>query len=109
MAEYGGGFFSKMTKQMLNGIRVSSKEELKERMYKYFEEINKVPVPYHWKFTYKLDDIDLEKEDISQIVYEFVNHKAASYVILYTNWKLSDYIKHHFTISSINFDGKILL
>ncbi len=72
------GFFSKMTKQMLNGIRVSSKEELKERMYKYFEEINKVPVPYHWKFTYKLDDIDLEKEDISQIVYEVVNHKAAS-------------------------------
>lgn len=70
------GFFSKMTKQMLNGIRVSSKEELKERMYKYFEEINKVPVPYHW--SYKLDDIDLEKEDISQIVYEVVNHKAAS-------------------------------
>jgi len=70
------GFFSKMTKQMLNGIRVSSKEEIKERMYKYFEEINKVPVPYHW--SYKLDGIDLEKEDISQIVYEVVNHKAAS-------------------------------
>jgi len=70
------GFFSKMTKQMLGGIRVSGKEELKERMYKYFDEINKVPVPYHW--SYKLDDIDLEKEDISQIVYEVVNHKAAS-------------------------------
>jgi len=50
MAEYGGGFFSKMTKQMLNVIRVSSKEELKERMYKYFEEINKVPVSYHWLY-----------------------------------------------------------
>lgn len=70
------GFFSKMTKQMLNGIRVSSKEELVDRMYKYFDEINKVPVPYHW--SYNLDDIDLEKEDISQIVYEVVNHKAAS-------------------------------
>lgn len=70
------GFFSKMTKQMLNGIRVSCKEELEERMYQYFDEINKVPVPYHW--TYKLDDIDLSKEDISQIVYEVVNQKAAS-------------------------------
>ena len=38
--------------------------------------INKVPVPYHW--SYKLDDIDLAKEDISQIVYEVVNHKAAN-------------------------------
>ena len=70
------GFFSKMTKQMLAGIRVSGKEELAERIYKYFEEINKVPIPYHW--TYKLDDIDLEKEDINQIIYEVVNHKAAS-------------------------------
>ena len=69
------GFFSKMTKQMLKGIRVSCKEDLAERMYKYFEEINKVPVPYHW--TYKLDDIDLEKEDINQIIYEVVNQKAA--------------------------------
>lgn len=65
-----------MTKQMLNGIRVSSKKELAERIYKYFDEINQVPVPYHW--SYNLDDIDLEKEDISQIVYEVVNQKAAS-------------------------------
>ena len=28
------GFFSKMTKQMLNGIRVSGKEELEKRIYK---------------------------------------------------------------------------
>lgn len=70
------GFFSKMTKQMLTGIRVFCREELVERIYKYFEEINKVPIPYHW--TYKLDDIDLEKEDINQIIYEVVNHKAAS-------------------------------
>ena len=69
------GFFSKMTKQMLNGIRVSSKEELEKRIYKYFEEINEVPVPYHW--SYKLDDIDMEKEDLSQIIYEVVNRKAA--------------------------------
>jgi transposase len=70
------GFFSKMTRQMLTGIRVSSKEELAERIYKYFDEVNAVPVPYKWK--YKMDTIDLEKEDISKIVYEVVNTKAAS-------------------------------
>jgi len=43
---------------------------------KYFDEINEVPIPYHW--SYKLDDIDIEKEDLSQIIYEVVNHKAAN-------------------------------
>lgn len=71
------GFFSKMTRQMLFGIRVASKDELKERIYKYFEEINKVPVPYKWK--YKMDTINLEDEDVSQIVYEVVNAKAANH------------------------------
>ena len=47
-------FFSKMTKQMLKGIRVKSKEELVERIYKYFDEINAEPVIYHWK--YKMDE-----------------------------------------------------
>jgi len=70
------GFFSKMTRQMLTGIRVSSKDELKERIYRYFEEINSVPVPYKWK--YKMDTIDLEKEDVNKIIYEVVNAKAAS-------------------------------
>ena len=70
------GFFSKLTKQMLNGIRVSNEAELEQRIYQYFEEINEVPVPYHW--SYKLDDIDLEKEDINKIAYEVVNHKAAA-------------------------------
>ncbi len=63
-----------MTKQMLNGIRVTDKNELESRIYTYFEEINEVPIPYHW--SYSLDDIDLEKEDVSQIVYEVVDHKA---------------------------------
>ena len=49
-------FFSKMTKQMLKGIRVASKEELSERIYQYFDEINTEPVVYHW--TYKMDKID---------------------------------------------------
>ena len=52
-------FFSKMTKQMLKGIRVKSKEELAERIYQYFDEVNDEPVVFHW--TYKLDEIQ-EKE-----------------------------------------------
>jgi transposase len=47
------GFFSKMTRQMLKGIRVSSKEELAERMYKYFDEVNEIPVVFRWKYKMK--------------------------------------------------------
>lgn len=54
------GFFSKLTRQSLKGIRVKTKEELIERIYKYFEEINVEPVVYHWK--YKLDEIDPSEE-----------------------------------------------
>ena len=50
------GFFSKLTRQSLKGIRVNSKEELVERIYKYFEEVNADPVVYHWK--YRLEEID---------------------------------------------------
>ena len=52
-------FFSKMTKQMLKGIRVKSKEELADRIYQYFDEVNAEPVVFHW--TYKLDETH-EKE-----------------------------------------------
>ena len=51
-------FFSKMTKQMLKGIRVNSKEELSERIYRYFDEINADPIVYHWTYKYKMDEID---------------------------------------------------
>ena len=70
------GFFSKMTRQMLTGIRVKTKAELEERIYQYFDEINNVPVPYKWK--YKMDTVELENENIDNIVYEVVNAKAAS-------------------------------
>ena len=50
------GFFSKMTKQMLRGIRVNSKNELVERIYKYFDEINNDPVVYRWGWN--LEDVN---------------------------------------------------
>lgn len=46
-------FFSKLTRQMLKGIRVRTKDELVQRIYKYFDEVNEDPVVYHWK--YRLD------------------------------------------------------
>jgi len=39
-------------------MRVESKQELVDRIYKYCNEINKAPVVYHW--TYKTDDITAE-------------------------------------------------
>ncbi len=56
------GFFGKMTKQMLRGIRVKSKAELVDRIYLYFAEVNAEPVVFHWK--YNLDDIDVSEEII---------------------------------------------
>jgi len=52
------GFFSKITKQMLKGIRVNSKEELANRIYLYFDEINRKSVVYRW--TYKIEEISVE-------------------------------------------------
>lgn len=67
-------FFGKLARQMLRGIRVESKEELRERILLYFDEVNEVPVPYRW--TWGLDDIDLGAEDVDAIPFEVVNAKA---------------------------------
>ena len=56
------GFFSKLTRQALKGIRVKTKEELIDRIYKYFDEVNGEPVVYHWK--YRLEEIDPSEEVI---------------------------------------------
>lgn len=46
--------FSKMTRTMLRGIRVASKQELIDRIHQYFDEINAAPVVFRWK--YKMDE-----------------------------------------------------
>lgn len=79
-------FFSKMTKQMLRGIRVNTKQELEERIYQYFEEVNREPVVYHWK--YKMDEIS--EAEVSSILY-------SSYLlsnVLVSGKQPSDW-KHH--------------
>jgi len=50
-------FFSKISRSFLRLIRVKSKEELIERIYKGIDEINEAPVVFRWK--YKLDEIQL--------------------------------------------------
>lgn len=56
------GFFSKITKLMLKGIRVNSKEELANRIYLYFDEVNREPVVYRW--TYKMEEISVEEATV---------------------------------------------
>ena len=48
-------FFSKMARSFLRGIRVKTKEELVERIYRYLDEVNLAPVRFRWK--YKLDEV----------------------------------------------------
>jgi len=43
-------FFSKMSRSMLRGIRVESKEELRKRIYQYLHEINQAPTVFRWKY-----------------------------------------------------------
>lgn len=50
-------FFGKMSRAMLRGIRVGSKEELTERIYAYIDEVNRDPVVYRWK--YKMDEVEV--------------------------------------------------
>ena len=48
------GFFGKLARQLLRGIRVKSKEELVERITKYIAEVNENPVIPNW--TYKMNE-----------------------------------------------------
>jgi len=50
-------FFSKIARSLLRFIRVQTKEELIERIYKGIEELNQAPVVFKWK--YKMDEIAL--------------------------------------------------
>jgi len=50
-------FFSKLARSLLRHIRVKSKKELIERIYKGIAEMNENPVVFKWK--YKLDEINV--------------------------------------------------
>lgn len=44
------GFFSKMARSVLRGIRVASKAELKQRILAYLEDLNRAPVIHKWRY-----------------------------------------------------------
>lgn len=50
-------FFSKISRSFLRHIRVHSKQELMERIYRGIEQINQEPVIYKWQ--YKISEISL--------------------------------------------------
>ena len=58
-----------MMRQRLRGIRVESKQELVDQIYKYCEEVSENPVVYHW--IYKKDDITVEELAEADIDPEF--------------------------------------
>lgn len=43
-------FFSKMSRTVLRGLRVDSKADLRQRIDKYFKEVNRCPVVFTWKY-----------------------------------------------------------
>jgi len=47
--------FSKMTRSTLREIWVNSKQELIDRIYLYFQQINADPVVFRWR--YKMDAV----------------------------------------------------
>ena len=42
-------FFNRMARTIIRGIRVISKDELKDRILKYLREVNENPVVFCWK------------------------------------------------------------
>jgi len=44
-------FFAKMTHTFLRGIRVTSKQELKDRIMQYLSEVNDQPVVFRWRWA----------------------------------------------------------
>lgn len=43
-------FFTKLPKTLLRGMRVESKEELKQRIEQYIDRFNQDPVAFKWSY-----------------------------------------------------------
>jgi transposase len=50
-------FFSKISRSFLRHIRVNTKDELVERIYRGISQINEEPVIFKWR--YKMDEISV--------------------------------------------------
>jgi transposase len=45
------GFYSKMARSVLRHIRVASKQELKERVLAFIQDVNREPIPHTWSYN----------------------------------------------------------
>ena len=52
---YAAEKWTHMARSFLRSIRVQSKDELIQRLYKYIQEVNESPVIFRWK--YRLDEV----------------------------------------------------
>ena len=66
--------FSRLSRQMLRGIRVSLVGELETRINRWSKELNEKPTPIRWAFG--MDDIDMDMEDLASIGYQVVSTEA---------------------------------
>ena len=72
---------------MLRGICVNTKPELEERIYQYFEEINREPVVYHWKYKW-MKSAKLKYGQISRLVRSRpVSYMGKVAALLYARYK----------------------
>lgn len=55
MAQLIEAFFSKMARMSLRGLRVNSKDELREHIQGWLDECNADPVPFRWRW--KMDEV----------------------------------------------------
>lgn len=104
------GFFSKLTRQMLKGIRVKTKDELVQRIYRYFDEVNEQPVVYHWK--YKLEEINSSEEvvlDTLLIKVQLINNGYTSLSPCTSNcyYASTEWFCIRFSISSFPASNKL--
>jgi len=47
------GFFSKLARSLLRQIRVVSKQELRERLMAFIDDVNRDPIPHTWSYKIK--------------------------------------------------------
>lgn len=71
------GFFSTLAKQLLDGIRCGTKEELRERVYAWFREFNAGGhAPRRWTWALDGERYDLDSVDPNEEAFRVVNGAA---------------------------------
>lgn len=89
---------------------MKTKDELVQRIYRYFDEVNKQPVVYHWK--YKLEEINSSEEvvlDTLLIKVQLINNGYTSLSPCTSNcyYASTEWFCIRFSISSFPASNKL--